>query len=130
MRERNYSKTSRTCCISNRQFPRTFFRSTLFNYVLLLRTLKSIMNVLVKKNSTVDSNNQILSKPRDSNRAPPIESNIKSSIISDNGATTPTSHSNVIPTLTQEILMTKVMLVTWVILDQFCADQRESSAIP
>ena len=52
-----------------------------------------------ENNSAMDSNNQVLSKPQDSNRDPPIESNIELSIISENGATIPTSHLNISPTL-------------------------------
>ena len=58
------------------------------------------MKTICENNSPMDSNNQVLSKLRDSNRAPTIESNIESSIISENGATIPTSHSNISPTLT------------------------------
>ena len=53
-----------------------------------------------ENNSAVDSNNQELSKPWDSNLAPPNESNMESSIISKNGGTIPTSHSNISPTFT------------------------------
>ena len=52
-----------------------------------------------ENNSAMDSNNQVLSKPQDSNQVPPIESNIELSIISENGTTIPTSHSNIPPTL-------------------------------
>ena len=48
----------------------------------------------------MDSNNQVLYRPRDFNRVPSIESNIESTISSENGATIPPSHSNISPTLT------------------------------
>ena len=48
----------------------------------------------------MDSNNQVFYKPLGSNQTPPIESNIASSIISENGTTIPTSPTNISPTLT------------------------------
>ena len=47
----------------------------------------------------MDKNNQVFSKPRDSNWVPPIESYIESTITNENKATIPTS-SNISPTLT------------------------------
>ena len=40
-----------------------------------------------ENNSAIDSNNQVLSKTWDSNRAPSLKSNVESSIFSENGAT-------------------------------------------
>ena len=50
----------------------------------------------------MDSNNQVFYKPLDSNRTPPVESNIASSIISENRTTIPTSPSNISPPLTSK----------------------------
>ena len=50
----------------------------------------------------MDSNNQVFYKPLGSNRTAHVESNIASSIISENGTTIPTSPPNISPTLTSK----------------------------
>ena len=50
----------------------------------------------------MDSNNQVFYKPLGSNQTPPVESNIASSIISENGTTIPTSPADISPTLTSK----------------------------
>ena len=97
--ETNYTKTIRTCYISNRQFPEHFQKHN--DQLRVVYTNIEVDNESIcETNSSTDSNNQILSKPRDSNGAPPIDSNIESSIICKNGTTIPISQSNISPTLT------------------------------
>ena len=99
MGERNYCKTGRpvTYLIDNSQ---NIFQKHIDQSHAAYTNIEVDNESSCENNSAMDSNNQVLSKPQDFKRAPPSKSNIESSIISENGATIPTSNSNISPTLT------------------------------
>ena len=76
MGERNYSKTSRICYISDCQFPEHFSEGHWPIMCCLYKQWCWYNEHFCENNSTKDQNNQLLSKSQDSNWAPPIESNI------------------------------------------------------
>ena len=85
MGERNYSKTSRICYISDCQFPEHFSEGHWPIMCCLYKQWCWYNEHSCENNSTKDPNNQVLSKSQDSNWAPTIESNIESNIIGENG---------------------------------------------